>query len=313
MQLDPLISICIPAYKRVEYLKRLLDSIFIQTYPNFEVIITDDSGVDDSVEKYITSSTFQFKVIYKKNKVPLGSPLNWVESFKHANGDWIKIMHDDDSFTTKNSLSSFVNAIDDKVDCVFSGYILKNESSNKSIDFTLSNNSFKYFLNNPLHLFSKNVIGPPSAMLFKRGVIETFDTRLKWIVDWEFYIRLALKYNLKYINKPLIIFSSNETQITKSCVLNPSIEIPEIMIFYSKYRDVLFKDIVLFDAWWRLIRNLKIKNIKDFTSYTTIVIPKSIERIISFQSIMPFQLLNMGIISKIYMTCCYLYDRVFNL
>lgn len=310
---QPLISICIPAYKRVDYLKRLMKSISIQTYLFFEVVITDDSGQDNSVEEYIKTCSYNFNIVYKKNIVPLGSPLNWVESFKHANGDWIKIMHDDDYFNSKIALETFVNAIDENVDCIFSGYVLNNESTNKQVDFTLTNNSFNSFLNKPLRLFSKNSIGPPSAMLLNKNVIEIFDTRLKWIVDWEFYIRLAVKYNLRYINKPLIIFSLNDTQITKSCALNPSIEISEIMIFYSKYGGVLFKDIVLFDAWWRLIRNLKIKNIKEFSSYTNIEIPKSIARIISFQSIMPFQVLNMGIISKLYMSCCYLYDRLFNL
>ena len=43
------ISICIPAYKHVDYLQRLLDSILIQTYKNFEIIITDDRP-DNSVE-----------------------------------------------------------------------------------------------------------------------------------------------------------------------------------------------------------------------------------------------------------------------
>ena len=38
-----LISICIPAYKHPDFLKRLLDSISIQSFRDFEVIISDDS------------------------------------------------------------------------------------------------------------------------------------------------------------------------------------------------------------------------------------------------------------------------------
>ena len=33
----PIISICIPAFKRIEYLRRLLDSIAIQTFTDYEV------------------------------------------------------------------------------------------------------------------------------------------------------------------------------------------------------------------------------------------------------------------------------------
>ena len=49
MHESPLISICIPAYKRIDYLQKLLDSISIQTFKDYEVIVTDDSP-DESVE-----------------------------------------------------------------------------------------------------------------------------------------------------------------------------------------------------------------------------------------------------------------------
>ena len=48
--MKPFISICIPAYKRVNYLKRLLESVAIQTFNDYEVIITDDSD-DNSVRE----------------------------------------------------------------------------------------------------------------------------------------------------------------------------------------------------------------------------------------------------------------------
>jgi len=308
----PFISICIPAYKRVGYLKRLFESISIQTYKNFEVVVTDDSGNDNTVENFINSNVFNFKLVYIKNPSALGSPLNWLASFKHAQGDWIKIMHDDDYFITEFSLGLFTNEIDSKVDCLFSGYRIEDEVNKSKKDMVITKFAFNSFLNKPLRLFAKNTIGPPSVMLFKRAITETFDTRLKWIVDWEFYISLALKYNLKYIHKPLVVVSYNDSQITNSCALNPMVEIPEIMILYSKYGDLLFKDIILFDAWWRLIRNLKIKDFETFSLYTTTPIPKSIMNIISFQSILSYRLLKIGVISKLYMSCCYIYNRLFN-
>ena len=50
----PFFSICIPAYKNTDYLKRLLDSISIQTFRDFEVIITDDSP-DETVSTFINN------------------------------------------------------------------------------------------------------------------------------------------------------------------------------------------------------------------------------------------------------------------
>ena len=44
------VSIVIPTYKRVDYLDRLLKSIEVQTFKEFEVIVVDDSGIDGVVD-----------------------------------------------------------------------------------------------------------------------------------------------------------------------------------------------------------------------------------------------------------------------
>ena len=43
IRIQPFFSICIPAYNSVELLNKLLQSIFKQTFTNFEIIISDDS------------------------------------------------------------------------------------------------------------------------------------------------------------------------------------------------------------------------------------------------------------------------------
>ena len=103
-----LFSICIPAYKRPENIDRLLSSILIQTFNDYEVIITDDSGDDslkDVLEKY---SNLPIK--YFRNEKPLGTPANWNYSISLAKGEWIKIMHEDDWFADERSLAFFAEA-----------------------------------------------------------------------------------------------------------------------------------------------------------------------------------------------------------
>ena len=40
--LVPKVSICIPAYNNVNEVKRLLESIFLQRFKNYEIILTDE-------------------------------------------------------------------------------------------------------------------------------------------------------------------------------------------------------------------------------------------------------------------------------
>src|SRR6478736_4865381 len=104
--MEPFISICIPSYQRVDYLKRLLDSISVQTFTDFEVIISDDSP-DSSVQDLSFNYHDRFNTRYFKNQPALGTPANWNFGISNATGEWIKIMHDDDWFAASDSLQIF--------------------------------------------------------------------------------------------------------------------------------------------------------------------------------------------------------------
>jgi glycosyltransferase involved in cell wall biosynthesis len=279
-----------------------LHSIEIQDFNNFEVVITDDSGNDDIIKNYLDESNFSFSLIYVKNNIPLGSPKNWLESFKYANGEWIKIMHDDDAFSSASSLSDFSKNINNDVDVIFSGFQVFDESTTTTKDLSISQSRFNKLIKNPFRLFSSNELGHPSVMIFRKSIPETFDERFTWIVDWEYYIRLLKNHKVKFIPKPLVVISKNETQLTNVCFRNASIEIPEMLMFYDKHGHITFNQIITYDAWWRFVRNLSLRSIEDITRYSgSLMIPQPIIRIIKFQSKFPKKLLSIGIISKLIM------------
>jgi len=48
--MKPLVSIIVPNYNHSSYLNERLESVFNQSYQNFEVIILDDYSKDSSLE-----------------------------------------------------------------------------------------------------------------------------------------------------------------------------------------------------------------------------------------------------------------------
>ncbi len=100
-QMDKLISICIPTYCRLNYLKEAVRSALEQTYPYIEVLISQDSYEDGSLDDDIRTWSENIasnnpKVRYRYNSKKLGLAGNWNACVDAASGDYLVIIGDDD-------------------------------------------------------------------------------------------------------------------------------------------------------------------------------------------------------------------------
>ena len=301
-----MISIGIPAYKRIDYLKRLLLSIDHQSFKDFEVIVSDDSD-DDSVLDLVNEFKSKYSIQYYSNRPSLGTPANWNAAISKAKGDWIKLMHDDDWFSTNNSLQNFADATLKGPKFIYSSYSNFIETEDRLQPIKHNKAQLNQILKQPLLLLSENIIGPPSVTLFHKSILEKYDERMKWRVDLEYYIRILKKEKEVYnIKDYLINVGVSESQVTNYCINVPKVEIPEGFILLDKYGTTPLKNIIVFDAWWRIIRNCQIRSEKDLTQFGNNQWPSTILEIINFQSKFSSTILKNGYISKILMTFSYI-------
>ncbi len=310
MNSQPLISICIPAYKRTHYLKRLLDSISEQTFKNFEVVISDDSN-DDSVKQLSEQYRAKLSIRYYKNEPSLGTPANWNLGISKANGDWIKIMHDDDWFATATSLQSFADVTKAGKKFIVSGYNNIDEKGNVLSKPLLSPFIKKLLVKNPMVLLSTNYIGQPSVCMVHRSVTAKYDERMKWRVDIDFYIQILLaEKTFTHIADVLINLGISDTQVTYSCLNVPGVELPEGWLLLDKYGINPLKSILVYDAWWRILRNTNTRSKKTLYQYAS-PWPTVIENMVENQSKINSNRLQKGVFSKLYMFSSYLKNRKF--
>ncbi|MCC7402330.1 MAG: glycosyltransferase [Chitinophagaceae bacterium] len=304
-------SICIPAFKRTLYLTRLLDSIVIQSYRDFEVIITDDSPGDE-VNNLCNLYQDKFILHYFRNKEPLGTPENWNEAIRNAKGEWIKLMHDDDWFIDQDSLLAFKKMIDENPQKSFfySAYQNVYEEDGR-IEKVFVNSYRKMRLEkNPVALFSSNVIGPPSVTLIRNDNKEWYDRNIKWLVDIDYYIRYLRTGSPVYTGQLLVNVGINNEQVTKSSFRVGNIEIPESFYLFGKLGIQQLKDILVYDAWWRLLRNLGIRSVEDITKFNYKgAIHPVIRSMVRYQSFIPAKILRLGMCSKLVMIIHYLLHR----
>lgn len=236
----PKVSICIPTYKQVEYLRKTLDSVLSQNFHDYELIVSDDSK-DDSVEKLLQEFDFKGKLKYFKNTVALGSPANWNHAMKHANGEYIKILHHDDFFTSENSLIKFVQLLDENPNTSFA-------FSSTVIDLVLlktkkihrcSHRQFAKMIRQPDRLFFSNYIGAPSATIIRKNSLLRFDESLKWLVDVDWYMQMIYQNpNVIFSKEPLICtIHGGEGQVTQSVYSDKKIQVREHAYLFDKLVD----------------------------------------------------------------------------
>jgi glycosyltransferase involved in cell wall biosynthesis len=306
---DPLISICIPAYKRVVYLQRLLKSIAQQQYRDYEIILTDDSP-DGVVQDLVTSFQDQLPIVYYKNPNSLGTPENWNEGIRRAKGTWIKIMHDDDWFERPDSLGQFVSAVQahPNVNFIFSAYnnVYENDGAKKEVRVSaLQQNLLKRSL---WYLLGENYIGNPSCTLFRNQKEIYFDPGFKWVVDFEFYIRYLSRFGgWHYIDEPLVNVGMNDSQVTTYTFGVAKVQVPENHRLLIKNDITHLKQMVVYDYFWRLYRNLRITSEYQIREAGfTGVLPPALSSMIRWQSRIPRPVLENGVGSKLLMGLHYM-------
>jgi glycosyltransferase involved in cell wall biosynthesis len=92
----PLVTFGIPAYNRPEFLAEALAAIAAQTAAvNYEVVVCDDG--DLAAVAQLSAAFPEGRCRYLANRPALGPVGNWNRCLAEARGDWVTILHEDDS------------------------------------------------------------------------------------------------------------------------------------------------------------------------------------------------------------------------
>jgi len=91
-----MVTICIPTFRRLGYLKEAVAAAQAQTLRDIEVLISDD-GDSEELRRWSQSAMHADpRVRYRRNETNLGLGGNWNECVSAAQGSWVVIQGDDD-------------------------------------------------------------------------------------------------------------------------------------------------------------------------------------------------------------------------
>ena len=173
---DPLVSIVIPVYNRVNLVCDAVDSAINQTHKNCEVVIVDNASTDGTWEALVDHYSANDKVRLYRNSENIGPVKNWVAGIKHAEGEYIKILFSDDTLSS-DCVEKLLSVISDDSLFAFSNAIIGASRSSGRLLFKDSRESGVEHYSNfwDEFLLMKGSLVSPGAAIFRGSFLKSAD------------------------------------------------------------------------------------------------------------------------------------------
>lgn len=193
----PTVSICIPTYNRKDYLKETLESIFAQSYKDYEVVIVDD-GSTDGTEEMLKKTAYPARYYWQKNAGEGAARNRLIEL---AGGKFITFI-DSDDLLMPDAVEKMAAVMQREAGpvIVYGPYLRIDQYGNiigKSKRKLYSGFVTKY-------LFQDVFVHSCGSMFPKKAIVEAggFDESLRVCSPYILLLRLSLKYRFIALVEP---------------------------------------------------------------------------------------------------------------
>lgn len=246
-----LVSVVIPTHKReLKYIKRSVESVFNQTYKNWEIVIVDDNCNEPeyraTVENYV-SSLDSDKVHLFKNEKNLGGSLTRNRGIEESKGEYISFLDDDDAYLPHRVEQMLNFMVKNNSDMAFTNLLMKNNKE-KVVDFRdhsdIEATDNDYLLRYQL---TKNISGT-SSFMFKKSALEKIGGFKDAKMGQDFHIVMrAIQGGLKidYFNSnSVIIYKHSDGGISQG--KNKLVGERKLYEYKKTFFNILSKDEIKF-------------------------------------------------------------------
>lgn len=188
--MKPLLSIIIPTYNSSLTIRNTLESIKIQTFTDFEILIIDNCSTDGTLDivEVFRSTLKNIKVISEPDK-GIYDAMN--KGITIAKGDWLYFIGSDDRLLNNDVLKNIFNSNIENYDVIYGNVLSDRLGGQYAGEFTLEK------------LMSQNICH--QAIFFRKTVyklIGNFETKYLSHADWDHNLRWFLnpKIRVKFVN-----------------------------------------------------------------------------------------------------------------
>jgi len=223
----PKVSICVPTYNRKDYLRETLDSIFAQTYKDYEVVVVDDGSTDGTAEM-LTDRDYPIRYHWQKNS---GDATARNKLIKLAKGEFVTFIDSDDLLMPDavERMMKIMQAEGGEV-MVYGPYLRIDRNGQVYGKFKTRLYSGQV----TKHLF-QNIFVYSCGSMFPKKVLEMangFDTSLPVCSDYDLWLRLSLKYRFIALAEPTFKRRRHTGNLSAASTENRILELKVLERFY---------------------------------------------------------------------------------
>lgn len=201
---NPIISIIIPTYNREKLIIKALNSIFNQTFQDFEILIIDDASTDNT--RNVVENLKNQKIRYYRLDKNGGQCVARNYGIKRASGKYIAFLDSDDEWLPEK-LGSQLKCFEEGPDNM--GAVYGQSYQRFELSGTTAFKDGPYYRGNIYDKFSQGFCPPtPSLFLVRKDVLEKvnyFDEQLITFVDLDLWLRISREYLFDFVEHPIII------------------------------------------------------------------------------------------------------------
>jgi glycosyltransferase involved in cell wall biosynthesis len=196
----PLVSVIIPTFNRSEFLPRAIRSVLQQTFQDFELVIVDDGSTDKTFSQIKAFNDKRIRYIFQTNH-GVSSARNL--GIRNSTGTFLAFLDSDDEWMPVK-LEKQLEALENHP-----GYLIVHTDemwfrNNRRLNQKHKHRKYGGWIFR--HCLPLCVISPSSILLHRKifSDIGSFNETLPVCEDYELWLRMASRYPVLFIDKPLL-------------------------------------------------------------------------------------------------------------
>jgi glycosyltransferase involved in cell wall biosynthesis len=269
-----MVSILMNCYNGERYLAEAIDSIYAQTYQNWEIIFIDNCSTDKSAE---IVKSYDERIIYYKTKknIELGDARAF--GLQYCTGDFLAFLDTDDCYLPDKLDKQVAQLNANKnYQMSYSGGFFINEDSCIIKKFMPKADSGFVLLQQ----FKNYEINMQSVMLRNNQTIE-FDSELEFSPDYDLFMHICAKHQVGVIHELLVKYRKLTHSLTDKKMNKWAVEVkitldrlfksnPQLKEKNPQEYQLAYAKVAYYEAIYLIKKHKKFQAVKVLSRYKTV-------------------------------------------